>query len=103
MARSYAAVKRPPAPTPSWPVPPAPPPPGPPPLRRGGVSPARPPPRGLGTAGRRPPPAARAAPSDAGGAVKDARRRGRGAQSNAPGRYEPLARIAFDDGWQSFE
>jgi len=36
-------------------------------------------------------------------AVEAARRRGRGAQSNAAGRYEPLARIAFDDGWQSFE
>jgi DNA repair photolyase len=31
------------------------------------------------------------------------RRRGRGAQSNASGRYEPLARVAFDDGWQSLE
>ena len=31
------------------------------------------------------------------------RRRGRGAQSNASGRYEPTARIAFDDGWQSLE
>src|SRR5579875_2539886 len=31
------------------------------------------------------------------------RRRGRGAQSNASGRYEPLARIAFDDGWQSLD
>ena len=31
------------------------------------------------------------------------RRRGRGAQSNASGRYEPPARIAFDDGWQSLE
>src|ERR1700752_1212701 len=30
-------------------------------------------------------------------------RRGRGALSNQPGRYEPLARIAFDDGWQSLE
>jgi DNA repair photolyase len=36
-------------------------------------------------------------------AVDSARRRGRGAQSNATGRYEPLARIAFDDGWESFE
>jgi DNA repair photolyase len=35
--------------------------------------------------------------------VEAARRRGRGAQSNASGRYEPIARIAFDDGWQSFE
>jgi len=31
------------------------------------------------------------------------RRRGRGAQSNASGRYEPKARIAVDDGWQSIE
>ena len=31
------------------------------------------------------------------------RRRGRGAVSNASGRYEPIARIAFDDGWRSIE
>ena len=31
------------------------------------------------------------------------RRRGRGAQSNASGRYEPKAKIAVDDGWQSLE
>ncbi len=31
------------------------------------------------------------------------RRRGRGAQSNGAGRYEPLARIAFDDGWRSLD
>jgi len=31
------------------------------------------------------------------------RRRGRGTLSNASGRYEPVARIAFDDGWQSLE
>src|SRR5262249_36450356 len=30
-------------------------------------------------------------------------RRGRGARSNAPGRYEPHARVALDDGWQSLE
>jgi DNA repair photolyase len=35
--------------------------------------------------------------------VERERRRGRGAQSNASGRYEPLARVAFDDGWQSLE
>ncbi|HWE79020.1 MAG TPA: PA0069 family radical SAM protein [Pseudolabrys sp.] len=35
--------------------------------------------------------------------VEHERRRGRGAQSNASGRYEPLARIAFDDGWQSLD
>src|SRR4029078_1231355 len=31
------------------------------------------------------------------------RRRGRGTLSNAAGRYEPTARIAFDDGGQSIE
>jgi DNA repair photolyase len=35
--------------------------------------------------------------------VEHERRRGRGAQSNGSGRYEPLARIAFDDGWQSLD
>ena len=44
-----------------------------------------------------------AAPRDDEVAVADERRRGRGAQSNASGRYEPLARVAFDDGWQDFE
>jgi DNA repair photolyase len=45
------------------------------------------------------------APTDAadGPAIADARRRGRGAQTNASGRYEPLARVSFDDGWQSLE
>src|ERR1700678_1626705 len=36
-------------------------------------------------------------------AVDRERRRGRGAHSNASGRYEPLARISFDDGWQSLD
>ncbi|MBN8980030.1 MAG: radical SAM protein, partial [Rhizobiales bacterium] len=36
-------------------------------------------------------------------AVEKQRRRGRGAQSNATGRYEAEARVAFDDGWQSLE
>ncbi len=36
-------------------------------------------------------------------AVEFERRRGRGAQSNASGRYEPTARVAFDDGWQSLD
>ncbi len=36
-------------------------------------------------------------------AVEYERRRGRGAQSNAAGRYEPHARIAFDDGWRSLD
>src|SRR5712691_9066551 len=31
------------------------------------------------------------------------RRRGRGTLSNVSGRYEAIARIAFDDGWQSLE
>ena len=35
--------------------------------------------------------------------VGQERRRGRGAQSNAAGRYEPHARVGFDDGWQSLE
>jgi DNA repair photolyase len=35
--------------------------------------------------------------------VDQERRRGRGTLSNASGRYEPIARIAFDDGWQSLE
>ena len=43
------------------------------------------------------------APVDGDVAVSGERRCGRGAQSNASGRYEPLARVAFDDGWQSLE
>jgi DNA repair photolyase len=35
--------------------------------------------------------------------IGNARRRGRGAQSNASGRFEPEARVAFDDGWQSLD
>src|SRR5581483_2423028 len=35
--------------------------------------------------------------------VEHERRRGRGAQSNASGRYEPLARVAFDDGWRTLD
>jgi len=31
------------------------------------------------------------------------RRRGRGTASNVSGRYEPLAQVAFDDGWQGLE
>jgi DNA repair photolyase len=38
-----------------------------------------------------------------GAAVYRERRRGRGTASNASGRYEPLARVAFDDGWQGSE
>lgn len=36
-------------------------------------------------------------------AVVRERRKGRGAQSNASGRFEAEARVAFDDGWQSLE
>jgi DNA repair photolyase len=35
--------------------------------------------------------------------VDGERRRGRGAVTNASGRYEPHAKVAFDDGWQSLE
>src|SRR5262245_59471316 len=86
MARSDAAVRRPPAPTPSWPQPPAP---------AGGFA-RRGPPRRAAAVNLE-------APADQDVAVEAARRRGRGAQSNASGRYEPIARIAFDDGWQNFE
>ena len=36
-------------------------------------------------------------------AIESKRRRGRGAQSNASGRFEAEARVAFDDGWQSLD
>jgi DNA repair photolyase len=36
-------------------------------------------------------------------AIDRQRRRGRGAQSNASGRYEAEARVTFDDGWQSLD
>ena len=91
MARSSAAVKRPPAPKPSAPV--------------GGFAPgavSSADPTGL-RGPRRPAAIDLNAPGDAEVAVGGERRRGRGAQSNASGRYEPLARVAFDDGWQSFE
>jgi DNA repair photolyase len=35
--------------------------------------------------------------------VDGERRRGRGAVTNPSGRYEPHAKVAFDDGWQSLE
>ena len=38
-----------------------------------------------------------------GTAVDRERRRGRGTASNTSGRYEPLARVVFDDGWQGLE
>jgi DNA repair photolyase len=38
-----------------------------------------------------------------GAGVERDRRRGRGAHSNASGRYEPATRVNVDDGWQSLE
>jgi DNA repair photolyase len=49
------------------------------------------------------PPLPPAPAGEVGMAVDRERRRGRGAHSNASGRYEPLARIAFDDGWEKLE
>ena len=40
---------------------------------------------------------------EAGCTVAPQNRRGRGALSNAAGRFEPAARILFDDGWDSLE
>jgi DNA repair photolyase len=50
-----------------------------------------------------PVPSASPAGDFVGSMVERERRRGRGAQSNASGRYEPLAKIAFDDGWRTLE
>ena len=60
---------------------------------------------GRSSALRRPPaPLPPVAPAgESGTAVDRERRRGRGAHSNASGRYEPLARISFDDGWQAID
>jgi DNA repair photolyase len=53
---------------------------------------------------KRPPAPLPSAPAgEPGGLVDRERRRGRGSLSNASGRYEPLARVAFDDGWQGLE
>jgi len=52
----------------------------------------------------RPPELPAPAPAgDEGPGIRQARRRGRGAQSNATGRFEPIARVAFADDWQSLE
>src|SRR5215471_2554269 len=65
-----------------------------------------------GPAGRIPPASAAAATNpqfadarltQVGHQVGESRRHGRGAQSNATGRFEPRVTIAFDDGWQSLE
>jgi len=58
------------------------------------------------TAVRLPPPEPRqTGPAEglSGVSIEAKRRLGRGAQSNASGRYEPIARVAFDDGWQSVD
>ena len=53
---------------------------------------------------KRPPAPLPSAPAgELGSLVDRERRRGRGSLSNATGRYEPLARVAFDDGWQGLE
>jgi DNA repair photolyase len=43
------------------------------------------------------------APGDLATRIERERRRGRGTASNASGRFEPLARVAFDDGWQGLD
>jgi DNA repair photolyase len=99
MARSVAVAKRPPAPEASS-------------RKASSPKPSKPTPNApAGGFSRRAPISAEIrpvavdldAPADGAVAVENGRRRGRGAQSNASGRYEPLARTAFDDGWQSFE
>ena len=35
--------------------------------------------------------------------VPDPVRRGRGARSNPSGRFEPLSRVVFDDGWETLD
>jgi DNA repair photolyase len=53
---------------------------------------------------RRPPAPLPSAPAGPPGtAIDRERRRGRGTLSNASGRFEPLARVAFDDGWQALD
>jgi DNA repair photolyase len=92
MARFSAAVRRPPAtPLPSSPT------------SAGAIVRHGRPPAPAVTAPSRPAAIDLDAPADGDVAVDAARRRGRGAQSNASGRFEPLARTGFDDGWQSFE
>ncbi|HUD89675.1 MAG TPA: radical SAM protein, partial [Xanthobacteraceae bacterium] len=53
---------------------------------------------------KRPPAPLPSAPAGPPSTVVDReRRRGRGTVSNASGRFEPLARVAFDDGWQGLD
>src|SRR6202521_781023 len=53
---------------------------------------------------KRPPAPLPSTPAGEPGSLVDReRRRGRGSLSNASGRFEPLARVAFDDGWQGLD
>jgi DNA repair photolyase len=53
---------------------------------------------------KRPPAPLPSAPAGTPSTVVDRdRRHGRGTASNASGRFEPLARVAFDDGWQGLD
>src|SRR5580698_8884579 len=53
---------------------------------------------------KRPPAPLPSTPAGEPGSLVDReRRRGRGTASNISGRYEPIARVAFDDGWQGLE
>jgi DNA repair photolyase len=53
---------------------------------------------------KRPPAVLSSAPAGEGPVFVDReRRRGRGTVSNASGRFEPLARVVFDDGWQGLD
>jgi DNA repair photolyase len=53
---------------------------------------------------RRPPALLPSTPAgEVGAAVDRQRRRGRGTLSNASGRFEARARVAFDDGWQGLD
>jgi DNA repair photolyase len=62
-------------------------------------------PRSSSVALRRPPLPVLSVPADEPltPAVGRERRRGRGAQTNVSGRYAPVAKVAFDDGWQSLD
>ncbi len=58
----------------------------------------------LSSALKRPPASLPLTPAgDRGAAIDRDRRRGRGTLTNVSGRFEPLTRVAFDDGWESLE
>src|SRR6202166_3497164 len=53
---------------------------------------------------KRPPAPLPSAPAgEPGSVIERERRRGRGTLSNASGRFEPIARLAFEDGWQKLD